>query len=53
MMSLSSTLKIRVLKLVIPLLFYVQLAIRQARKIEYISDVIEVASQSLAKKSQG
>jgi hypothetical protein len=52
-MNSSSTLKTRALKLVIPLLFYVQLEIEtQARRIEYISDAIEVASQSLAKKSQ-
>ena len=46
-------LKTRVLKLVILLLFYIQLEIRQARRIEYISNAIKVVSQSLAKKSQG
>jgi hypothetical protein len=52
-MSLLNILKTGVLKLVILLLFYVQLETRQARRIEYIFDAIEAASQSLAKKSQG
>jgi hypothetical protein len=53
-MSSLSTLKTGALKLVTPLLFYVQLEIEtQARRIEYISDVIEAVSQSLATKLQG
>jgi hypothetical protein len=53
-MNSSSTLKTGALKLVIPLSFYVQLEIEtQARRIEYISNVIEAASQSLATKLQG
>jgi hypothetical protein len=52
-MNLSNMLKIGTLKLVIPLSFYVQLKIEtQARRIEYISDVIEAANQSLAMKPQ-
>jgi hypothetical protein len=47
-------LKTKALKLVTPLLFYVQLKIEtQAKRIEYISNMIKVASQSLATKLQG
>src|ERR1700722_5603624 len=52
--GLFNTLKIRVLRLVIPLSNYSRLEIeRQARKTEYIFDVIEVASLSLDKRLQG
>jgi hypothetical protein len=52
--SLLSTLKTRALKLATFLLFYVQLKIKtQAKRIKYIFDVIEAASQSLAIKLQG